>query len=72
MRKQAITFLVNDVYRKKLIFKRISVKGHIDAKSKPHTAFSEKDLEKMMTYARERNYQIYSLMLTLFTLTCRV
>ena len=56
MRKQAITFLVNDVYRKKLLFKRVSVKGHIDAKSKPHTAFSEKDLETMMKYAREKNY----------------
>ena len=72
MRKQAITYLVNDVYRKSLIFKKVSVKGHKDALTRPHTAFNEKELEQMMKYAREKNYLIYSLMLTLFTLTCRV
>ena len=74
VRKNAVAYLVNEVWRLKLNFKYIKCKGHAESKARPHTAFKIEELESILEYTlKERpNYKMYCIVLTLFKIAGRV
>jgi hypothetical protein len=73
VRKAAVTWLVNNAWDQKMKFKKIRCKGHSNAKKNPHKAYTESELREILAYANTQgSHEMYCLLLTLFTLACRI
>ena len=74
VRKNAIAYLVNEVWRLKLNFKYIKCISHTKSMKNPHTAFEIEELEKILHYTlhERKNHKMYCVILTLFKIAGRV
>ena len=53
VRKAAVTWLVNEVWNRKMKFKKIRCKGHSNATKNPHKAYTEAELREILDYAKK-------------------
>jgi siderophore synthetase component len=73
VRKQAIKWLINEVWRENLDFKSIKCKDSKDCKKNPHTAFTVDEFKKMLKLTLEaKNLELHCALLALYTFAARV